>query len=93
MPIKQLDLPQGVTRTPNADEVLRVFINADKNMDLTFARGFNDAATWGVLLADVARHLANGYADLGDNPVQTLQRIRDAFNDDLASQIGNRANF
>lgn len=88
MPIKELPLPPGVTRTPDADEILRVFINADKRMDLTLSRGFNDVATWGALLADVARNVARAYVALGDNEQQAFARIRQAFLDETAQPPG-----
>jgi hypothetical protein len=79
MPIRELQIPQGAVRTPDADEILRVFINADKKMDLVLSSGFDDPATWGMLLADVARYAASAYVAKGDNRERTLKRIRERF--------------
>jgi hypothetical protein len=42
-------------------EVLRAAI-IDGDLHVTLRRAFDDPATWGVLLADVARHVARIYA-------------------------------
>jgi hypothetical protein len=93
MPINELPLPHGVVRTPDAEEILRVFLDANRNMDLSLKRGFPDVAIWGTLLADVARHAANAYGDFGLDPLNSLKRIHEAFNEDLAQQVEKAAKF
>ncbi len=48
---------------------------------VTFATGlWRDPATWGLVLADLARHLARAYEQTqGMSPNDVLQRIRAGF--------------
>ena len=38
---------------------------------------------WGLLLADVARHAANAYANEGSDPMVVLARIREMFDAEM----------
>ena len=40
---------------------------------------WDDPGPWGILLADLARHLANAYAARGVAEEKTLARIKSAF--------------
>ena len=40
---------------------------------------WKDAGTWGLMLADVARHAANAYENEGHDRVEVLARIRQSF--------------
>ena len=46
----------------DAHEVLRAWV-ADGGLTVSVRRSFDDAAVWGVLLADVARHVSRIYAE------------------------------
>jgi hypothetical protein len=47
---------------------------------------WEDPAAWGIMLADLARHVANAYQqDAGLDRNKTLQRIKDALNVELVS--------
>jgi hypothetical protein len=40
---------------------------------------------WGIVLADVTRHIANAVRDLkGDDPAATIAKIREVYNSELA---------
>ncbi len=78
MPIKELPLPQGATRTADADEILRVFINADKNMDLMLLPCFPEPASWGRLIVDICRHAASSYSDRGIDAREAFVAMRQA---------------
>lgn len=78
MPINELPIPEGASRTPNADEILRVFINSDKNMDLLLRPVFPEPASWGRLIVDIARHAASSYGDKGMDTRQAFAAMRQA---------------
>jgi hypothetical protein len=45
-----------------------------------------EASNWGIVLADVARHVANAVHDLkGDEPAVTIEKIGKLFNAELAN--------
>jgi Domain of unknown function (DUF5076) len=51
-------------------EVVRAVI-VEGGLDISLRRGFDDVAVWGVLLADVARHVARLFA-MEDGISQTV---------------------
>lgn len=50
-------MPFAAHEAKEASEVLRAWI-VDGALHVSLQRGFEDAAVWGVLLGDVARHVA-----------------------------------
>ena len=64
-------------------EVLRAAI-VDGDLHVTLRRAFDDPATWGVLLADVARHVARIYASEDKAKEDaTLAEITAGFNAEM----------
>lgn len=54
---KELAVPFAAHEAKEAGEVLRAWI-VDGALHVSLQRGFEDPAVWGVLLGDVARHVA-----------------------------------
>lgn len=53
----ELAVPFAAHEAEQASEVLRAWI-IDNGLHVSLQRGFDDPAVWGVLLTDVARHVA-----------------------------------
>jgi len=66
-------------------EVLRAAI-VDGSLHVSLRRAFDDPEAWGMLIADVARHVARIYATEGKFPEEeTLARVRAIFNAEMDS--------
>jgi hypothetical protein len=64
-------------------EVLRAAV-VEGALHVSLRRAFDDPEAWGMLIADVARHVARIYATEDKFPeAQTLERIRTLFNAEL----------
>ena len=64
-------------------EVLRAAV-VEGSLHVSLRRAFDDPEAWGMLIADVARHVARIYATEGQFPEQqTLERIRSLFNAEM----------
>jgi hypothetical protein len=64
-------------------EVLRAFV-VNNGLQVSLRRSFEDSATWGVMLADVARHASRIYArETAISEEQALGRIRLLFDAEL----------
>jgi hypothetical protein len=64
-------------------EVLRAII-IDGALHVSLRRAFDDPEAWGMLIADVARHIARIYATESKMPEeQTLARVRSIFEAEL----------
>ena len=65
-------------------EALRVWINADKNMDVTLITAFEDPAAWGIVLVDIARHVSRAYEGDGSYGYQAaMDLIRAGFDAEI----------
>jgi len=85
-----MDVPEHVTADPEASEVLRVWTIEGQVFSVRVER-WNDPAAWGMLLADLARHIARSYAesDARTEP-SALQRVIAGFR---ACQVATRERF
>ncbi len=82
----ELIIPESTKGDPNAIEVLRVWI-AHKSQHVSIrADAWEDAGAWGIMLADLARHVANAYEQQkGLDRATTLLRIKALLDAELAS--------
>jgi hypothetical protein len=77
---------------PSAMEVLRAWLIAEQLHCSLCADVFEDPATWGAVLADVARHVALALQEAeGTEPAGTLRTIGEAFARELAGPAGEDA--
>ena len=66
-------------------EVLRAAI-VDGGLHVSLRRAFDDPEAWGMILADVTRHVARIYKAEDDLPEEhTIERIRNLFDAEMDS--------
>jgi hypothetical protein len=86
---RDLNVPSEVERDAKAREVLRAWV---ANGGLTCSLRpdtWGDPSAWGIVLADVARHVANAVRDLnGEEPTATTAKILAVFNAELSEPTG-----
>jgi hypothetical protein len=77
---KELPIPAACVEAKSAIELVRVWA-ADGAQHVSLATGlWPDPAAWGILLVDLARHVARAYeATSGAPSAASLARIREAF--------------
>jgi hypothetical protein len=84
----ELPIPNTATADPKSIEMVRAWVAAGGlHCSLNIgAFGENEVVAWGILLSDIARHVANAMRDSkGTAPEETLEIIRDHFNTELDS--------
>jgi uncharacterized protein DUF5076 len=81
-----LQIPNAATKDANSLELVRVWV-ANKGQHVSLRTGvWDDPAAWGILLADLARHVANSYEQTaGLNRVKTLERIRAGWDAEMTA--------
>jgi Domain of unknown function (DUF5076) len=79
-PKLDLEPPPIASSNSQAVEVLRVWAAPGQPQQLTLRTTWNDAGAWGLVLADIARHAANAYANEGHNAAEVLARIQQVMN-------------
>jgi hypothetical protein len=78
---KELVIPPEATTDPKAMELIRVWA-AHGVQHVSMSPGvWKDPAIWGIVLVDLARHVANYYHQVhGLNKEDVLLRIKELFN-------------
>jgi hypothetical protein len=77
---KQLPVPDIVLSDPNSIELLRVWAANGNQCVSVNAELWKDPASWGIMLVDLAKHIANAYgkSNLYDSSA-ALHRIKQGF--------------
>jgi len=76
----ELIVPPAVKSDPAARELVRVWAAHGQQHVSIAADVWDDPATWGIMLVDLARHVANYYrTQRGMDPNAGLTRIRTLF--------------
>src|SRR2546423_592254 len=75
-----LEIPPAVEGDPNATEIARIWAAHGKQHVHLRSGLWPDAGHWGIMLADLARHVANAYEQDGRGDYfEVLSRIRQIF--------------
>jgi hypothetical protein len=82
----QLRVPEPAKTDAKSFELLRVWIaHHDQHISLRVGV-WEDPAAWGVMLADLARHIANAFEKTENrNPLEVLERIKAGFEGEIRS--------
>jgi hypothetical protein len=87
--VKALDPPHTIKGDPKATEMLRLWaahnkLNVAINIGCYEENGRDEAAAWGIILADAARHVANAmHLRYGVPATLTISKIQNAFRVEL----------
>lgn len=81
---RMLPVPEAATEDPRSKEMVRAWI-AQGALHVSLSVGvWDDAGAWGILLADICRHVANAAAESeGKDREETVRRIRELFDAEL----------
>jgi hypothetical protein len=81
----QLPIPGETRKDPDSFEFLRVWV-ANGSQHVSIRLVWSDPASWGVALADLAKHVARAYQqDDGREPGTTIERILAGLHAELES--------
>jgi hypothetical protein len=87
--IEQLPPPPTLEHAERAMEMARVWI-VDGHQHVVLSQNlWRDPGSWGLMLVDIARHVASAYAARGDRDrAAVLERIREAFDAEWSHPTG-----
>lgn len=84
--MKELPVPQNVQNDKKAIEILRVWITNNSQQVSLSAGIWDDPAAWGIMMVDLARHIANAYERTTTRQKDdVLKRIREGFDAEWAA--------
>ena len=72
--------PPPISKEKGTFEILRVWAGTDMPQQLTLETTWTDPGTWGLVLVDIARHVAKAYSNKGNiTEEEALSRIKQLF--------------
>lgn len=77
--MNSLPIPDEVQRATKAVEMARIWVADGNQVVVLSPHTWSDPAAWGLMLADLARHVAAAYGRNGHDVAATLNRVREAF--------------
>lgn len=77
-----LDAPPMSQEDPGAVELVRFWVTPDMATQVSLRTAFDDPNAWGILLVDLANHVADAYSREGEDRDRVLARIKDAFDEE-----------
>ena len=87
---RQLPIPPAAKRDSHSREMIRAWVaeqglHCSLNIGTDFqANSADEKRAWGILLADVARHVANAFEEMeGADAREIVETIRDEFNGEI----------
>jgi hypothetical protein len=83
---RRLPIPNAAGADPKASEILSVWVAAGNQHVSLNPHIWDDPAAWGLLLVDLARHVANAHEQSGVmDSAAALERIRQGFDAEWGS--------
>lgn len=80
----QLAIPSGAKADPKSFELIRAWVADGELLVSLEMGGWDDPEAWGVVLADVARHVAHFFHQKKNlHPAETMSRLVEAFEAEL----------
>ena len=80
----ELSAPAEALTDERAIEVLRAWVAHGQLLCSLLPETWDEVGAWGILLADVARHVSNALAEAkGFNREESIRRIRELFDAEL----------
>jgi hypothetical protein len=82
---RELELPPIASANSKSVEVLRVWAAPGEPQQLVLKTTWKEPGAWGLMLADIARHAANAYANEGRDRTEVLARIREMLDAEFSA--------
>ncbi len=87
----ELPIPEVAKRDKNSAELLRVWVAENQQHVILRTDAWEDPAAWGMVLYDLAWHVANAYAaNRNEDAAKIMQRIREGLNAELSQLDAER---
>ncbi len=93
--MRTLDIPPAAQRDPNAIQMLSAWVaenglHCSLNIGMWESSGKNEPHAWGILLADVIRHIANAHQDeFGRSSGETIAEVFASLERELDEPTSN----
>lgn len=79
MKIEELEIPQVVIQSNQKTELARIWLADGDQIAVISPRLWDDPGVWGLMLVDLAKHVAQAYERSGVPSSLALLKIKEAF--------------
>lgn len=90
---RSLPIPPVMATDHRSTEIVRVWVGSGQSHFTILPLAWKDPAVWGILLADLARHVATEYSkETSTNTDEVIARVRAAFDVEMnhpTSRVNN----
>lgn len=77
--LEELPIPQAILGAASKAEMARIWIADGNQVVILSPRAWDDPGAWGLMLVDLAKHVARSYAAKGIAAETALSRIRECL--------------
>src|SRR5262249_50632359 len=81
----ELPIPDAAKGDSDAVQILRIWIGGGSQPVSLKTGVWEDPAAWGLMLADLAKHVANAYAEGGMDRAEALRRVYQGLQAEMES--------
>lgn len=83
--LEELEVPEVVLHAAEKSELARVWLADGSQVVVISERLWSDPGVWGIMLVDLAKHVAQAYAQRGTSGELALKKIREAMDAEWSS--------
>lgn len=83
--LEELEIPEAVLRSKERSELARIWLADGGQVAVISARLWSDPGVWGLMLVDLAKHVAQAYAQNGTPSDLALKKIKEAMDAEWSS--------
>lgn len=83
--LEALEVPEAVLRATEKAELARIWLADGSQVVVISDRLWSDPGVWGLMLVDVARHVAKAYEQAGVPREIALKKIKEAMEAEWSS--------
>ena len=76
---QELAIPKSVLEAKGAMELVRIWVADGSQISAISPNLWKDPGSWGLMLVDLANHVASAYEAQGWNRAEVLSRIKKAY--------------
>ena len=83
--IEELPIPSSVLSAEHKTEMARIWLADNNQVVALSSRLWDDPGAWGIMLVNIANHVANAYASKGFDRNEAIGRIKAAMDAEWAA--------
>jgi hypothetical protein len=84
MKLDELEIPEVILKADQKTELARIWLADGDQVAVISPRLWDDPGVWGLMLVDLAKHVAKAYEESGTSGDFALQKMKEALDAEWA---------